>query len=142
MRAFTATSRRTRGAGCAAAVLAIATLAGCGDDESAQDRYCEAGESLESSISALFSVNVISDGTSGVSEALDAVRGDVEELVDSASDATSGDVDALNDAVDGLNDAVGTAGDDLSEENVNGVVDAIDGVRAAFGSVTETLSDC
>lgn len=125
-----------------AALLGVALLAGCGDDESAQDRYCEAGAALESSVAALFEVDVIAEGTDGVRAAVDAVQDDVEELAESARDATADDVDALDSAVGDLNDAIAAAGEQLTEENATAVVDAIGAVQQAWNRVSDTLSDC
>jgi len=125
-----------------ALTLGAAVLAACGDDESAQDRYCEAGESLNASVSALFDLDVVAEGTNGLRSAIEDVNNDLTELRDSASDAASDEVDALNDAVGALDDALNAAGDSLTADNATGVVDAIGGVRAAFAAIGDTLTDC
>lgn len=125
-----------------AALVGVTTLAACGDDESAQDRYCEAGDDLESSIAALVGLDLLAEGTSGLEGAVDDVRADVEEMRESADDAVADDVAALDESIDDLNDALGAVGDDLSEANVDAFVAAIGDVQAAFGAVGDTLADC
>lgn len=143
MASRTPLSRRSRLAGTALALtLGAAALVACGDDESAQDRYCEAGESLNASVAALFDLDVVAEGTNGLRSALEDVENDLTELRESASDAASDEVDALNDAVDELNDALSAAGDSLTANNATGVVDAIGGVRSAFAAIGDTLTDC
>ncbi len=128
----------------AAAIAALSTVAvtACGSDESAQDRYCEAGESLEASVTALFELDLIAEGTNGLSAALEAVGNDIEELRDAATEATAGDVDALNESFTVVEESVSAAGEDLSEASVTGVVTAIGGVRDAFAAIGDTLADC
>jgi len=143
MASRTPVSRRSRLAATSLSLtLCAAALAACGSDESAQDRYCEAGESLNASVAALFDLDVIAEGTNGLRSAIEDVNNDLTELRDSASDAASDEVDALNDAVGELNDALNAAGDSLTADNATGVVDAIGGVRTAFVAVGETLADC
>ena len=112
------------------------------DDKSAQERYCEAGASLESSVNALSNVDVIAEGANGMETAVDAVEDDANELRDSATDAAADEVDALNDALGDLGDALGAAGDDLTSDNATAVVDAIGGVQTAANGVYATPSDC
>lgn len=128
----------------AALLLAVgaAALVGCGDDESAQDRYCDAGQSLDESLSALFELDVIAEGTNGLRSALEDVGNDLTALRDSASDAAADEVDALNDAVEALGGAVDAAGDSLSSDSAADVVDAIGEVRSAFAAIGSTLADC
>lgn len=119
-----------------------ALLAACGDDESAQDRYCAAGEELGSSLGALTDLDLIAEGTSGLESAVQQVQDDVSELRDAATDATSDDVDALNDAIGTLESASSDLGGDLTSENAAAVSTAIQGVASAAGAVFDTLGDC
>ena len=84
--------------------LAVAGIAGCGSDDepSAQEKYCEAGDSLRSSVDALVGLDLVAEGTDGLNSAVDAVKGDVEELRDAASDAAADDVSVLEQSVDDL----------------------------------------
>ena len=125
-----------------AGAVALGAAACSDDDQSAQERYCEAGASLESSVNALLNVDVIAEGANGVESAVDAVKDDADELGDSATDAAADEADALDDALSDLGDALGAAGDDLTSDNAAAVVDAISAVQSAATGVYATLSDC
>ena len=113
--------RAVRNLALAGAVALSAAACSDDDDKSAQERYCEAGASLESSVNALSNVDVIAEGANGVETAVDGVKDDVNELRDSATDAAADEVDALNDALGDLGDALGAAGDDLTSDNATHV---------------------
>jgi len=125
----------------AAAVVAV-VLVGCGDDESAQDAYCEAGESLGSSVTALTDLDLISEGTSGLEAALDDVEADLGELSDSAADAAADEVDALEQAVDGLGTAISDLGGEISADNLGALQTAVQAIGSAVQGLADTLSDC
>lgn len=125
-------------------VLGAATLAGCGDDddESAQDQYCAAGESLRSSIGALTDLDLIAEGTDGLNAAVDQVRDDADALRDAASETTEDDVAALEQSIDDLRSAIEALGGELSADNVSGVATAIESTATSATAVFDTLSDC
>lgn len=129
-------------AGLVVAVLGFFVLAGCGDDESAQEQYCNAGESLRTSLSALTSLDLIAEGTDGLESAVDQVKDDLDDLQDAASDAASDEVDAFDDAVDALDSAISDLGGDLTADNATAVGTAIQDVGTAAQAVFATLSDC
>lgn len=137
-----------RRAGLRAAAVAMLTgvlvVAGCGsdDDESAQDRYCAAGESLETSLDELADLDLVAEGTDGLTAAVDQVQSDLADLRDSASDAAADEVSALEQAVDDLNDAISALDGDLTSDNASSVGAAIENVATAAQSVRDTLSDC
>jgi hypothetical protein len=124
--------------------LAIAAIAGCGDDDekSAQEKYCEAGASLEASVEALLDLDLVAEGTDGLESALGEVESNVNDLRDAATDAAADDVTALEQSVDGLEGAVSDLGGEISSENVTGVQSAVQSVGAAAEGVLATLSDC
>ncbi|MEO1061442.1 MAG: hypothetical protein AAFZ07_08485 [Actinomycetota bacterium] len=126
----------------AVALMGLAALGGCGDDDSAQDRYCEAGESLRSSIGALADLDLIAGGTDGLDEVVSEIADDVGELRDAAGDATEDDVAALDSAVDGLRGSLSELGGELTRENVGAVGDAASSVADAAQAVFATLGDC
>ena len=138
------TRRRSVRVGAAVMLVAAVVAAGCGsdDDESAQDRYCAAGESFESSLDELAGLDLVAEGTDGLNAAVDQVQSNLDDLRDSASDAAADEVGALDQAVDGLTDAISTLGGDLTSDNATAVGTAIDNVSAAAQSVLDTLSDC
>jgi hypothetical protein len=124
--------------------LAIAAIAGCGDDDdkSAQEKYCEAGASLEASVDALLDLDLVAEGTDGLESALGAVETNVNELGETATDAAADDVNALQQSIDGLEGAVSDLGAEISSENVAGIQSALQGVGDDAQSVLTTLSDC
>jgi len=151
MKTLSGTARRsarpgTRRGGCSTAiaiVVGLVALSGCGDDEeSAQDRYCAAGESLQSDVESLATLDLLSEGTNGLNSALEQVEDDLEELLDSASATAEDEAATLNESVDGLEDAVAALGGDLTTENVAAIVAAINDVGSAAQGVFATLADC
>ena len=123
-------------------VAGLLFLTACGDDESAQDRYCNAGEDLQGSVAALADVDLIAEGTDGLESALNQIGDDVDTLQDAATDAAADDVDAVESAVQGLEDAVANVGGELSSENIDGVLTALGAVVSAVDGLATTLSDC
>lgn len=137
------TRRRGVRVGAVAMLAGVLVVAGCGSDgESAQDQYCAAGESLETSLDELADLDLVAEGTDGLTAAVDQVRSDLADLRDSASDAAADEVGALEQAVDGLNDAISALGGELTSDNASSVGAAIENVAAATQSVLDTLSDC
>lgn len=137
------TRRRGVRVGAVAMLAGVLVVAGCGSDgESAQDQYCAAGESLETSLDELADLDLVAEGTDGLTAAVDQVRSDLADLRDSASDAAADEVGALEQAVDDLNDAISALGGELTSDNASSVGAAIENVAAATQSVLDTLSDC
>lgn len=139
------TMRRTRGrlgSALVVSLLALTMLTACGDDESAQDRYCDAGESLRSSIGELTDVDLLAGGTDALDEAIGQVSDDVDELRDAAGDAAEDDVAALDSAVDALRGSLSDLGGELTSENASAVGAAITDVVEAARAVFDTLGDC
>lgn len=136
--------RRVRvGAFCV--VLAIGGLAACSDDDnelSAQEQYCSAGESLESSVNSLVNLDVVAEGTNGVETALTQLADDVEQLREAADDAAADDVEALESALDDLESALSAVSGELSPENATAVLDAVSAVTTTGAAVYDTLTDC
>lgn len=124
-------------------IVGLLSLAACGDDdESAQDRYCDAGEQLQTDMAALLDVDVIATGTDGLEAAYSEVEEAVDELRSSASDAAEDEVDALGDALDDVGDALGALGGEISADNASGVLSAIAAAGTAAQDVYDTLADC
>ena len=124
--------------------LAVAGIAGCGSDDepSAQEKYCEAGDSLQSSGDALVGLDLVAEGTDGLDSAVDAVKGDVEELRDAASDAAADDVSVLEQSVDDLEGALSDLGGEITSENAAAVSTTVQNVGSAAQAVYGTLTDC
>lgn len=127
------------------AILTVLLLVGCGDDGdegSAQDRYCDAGQSLEDSIRSLSDLDLVAEGTDGLESAIGAVRDDLTTLRDTATDATADDVESLSESVDELRNTLSDLGDEISAGNVSALRDAIRSVGSAAQAVYDTLTDC
>ena len=124
-------------------VIGLVALAGCGDDDtSAQEEYCAAGESLQSSVAALADLDLVAGGTDSLSAAVDSVQDDVSDLSDSASDAAADEIDALKQSVDDLESAFSDLADEISTENASALGAAIQNVGTAAQAVYGTLTDC
>jgi archaellum component FlaC len=128
----------------AAALVGGLSLAACGsdDDQSAQEKYCEAGQSLESSAAALLDLDLITQGTSGLEDAVDEVEKDVDALRDSATEAAADEVDALEQSVKDLDSALSDVSGDISTDNVAALQTAVQSVATAFQGLNSTLTDC
>ena len=124
--------------------LTVAFVAGCGsdDEKSAQERYCEAGTSLEVSVDALADIDLLAEGTDGLESAVEAIERDVTELRDAATDAADDDVKALQQSIDGLGDALSGLGGAITTENVAAVGAAVGSVSDSAQAVYATLTDC
>jgi hypothetical protein len=124
--------------------IVIVAIAGCGDDDdkSAQEKYCDAASSLDTSVEALLDLDLVAEGANGLESALGDVESSVNELRDTATDATIDEVDELQRSVDGLEGAVSDLGAEISSENVADVESAVQSVGAAAQGVLATLSDC
>jgi HAMP domain-containing protein len=124
------------------ALLSLGGLAACGDDESAQDRYCAAGDEFRASLDALLDLELLSGGVPAVSEALDTVRADLTELRETATEAAADEVEALEQAINGIGDSLSDAGTELSIEKVEAVGTAFSDAASAAQEVYATLADC
>jgi signal transduction protein with GAF and PtsI domain len=125
--------------------LLLGALAACGEGdggESAQQKYCDAGAQLRTSLTALADVDLLAEGTNGVKDAVDQVQTDFDALRDAATDATQDEVDALSQALDELDTAMSDLGGELTSENAVAVKAAIQNVGTAAKGVYDTLADC
>ena len=127
------------------AIVIVLVLAGCGDsdgDTSSQEKYCEAGQSLESSVSGLTDLDLVAEGTNGLESALGAVQDDLAQLLDAATDAAADEVAALEQSVDDLDSALADLGGEISTDNVSTLSAAVQSVGSAATGVFGTLTDC
>jgi hypothetical protein len=141
------------------AVLGL-LAAGCSDADddgaSSQESYCEAGQSLESSVNALSGLIGVDEGEEAVGQimdavvessddldaAVDAIEADVSALREAASEAAADDVDALDQAMDDLANVLSDLGSDLDLDKALAVQESAQGARAAAQAVYDTLTDC
>ena len=90
-----------------------------------QEAYCEAGDELRTAVDDLLSVDVVAEGTSGVSDAVDAVSEAATDLRDTGEEAAADDITALEDSIAAISDALSELGDDITVDNATAVVTAI-----------------
>lgn len=95
-----------------------------------------------SSITALADLDLIAEGTNGLESAIEAVRSDVNTLVDTATDAAADESDALEQAIGELESAIEGLAGSITADNVSSLVTAIQNVGSAAQAVYGTLSDC
>lgn len=125
----------------AVAALAI-TAAACGDDdESAEDRFCAAGDALEADVAGLASVDIVSGGLDALEEQYDAVADDVDELRDAGTDVAADELDALDASTDALGDALSELGGEITTANATAVATAVDDVASAAAAVFDVLAN-
>jgi len=133
-----------------AAIALVA--AACGDGASAQEKYCEAGQSLESSVNALSGavgvddvgqvMDLVAERGDDLESAIDAVRGDLDALREAATDAAADEVDAFEQAMDDITDAFSELGGDVALDNAVAAQDAVQRLGMAAQAVYGTLTDC
>ena len=138
------TPQRARGlAVLAGALLTMGLVAGCGDDESPEEAFCSAGDSLESNIEGLGDIDLVSEGTNALDQQFSAIQSDLDELRDSGSDVAADEIAALETAVDALGDDLNALGDDISAESASAVGDSLNSVvTTAQAVVTRLQSTC
>ena len=111
-------------------------------DDLGEDTYCDAGTQLKTDVSALGSLDLIAEGTNGLTAAVDKVKSDVADLQTAASSATSGSVDDLQKAVDQLSTAVSNLSGGITASSVPAIKTAITNVSSSATAVYDTLKDC
>jgi hypothetical protein len=84
----------------AALVLGVATLAACGG--SSKPSYCSSVSSLESSIKALPSTNIVQTGLGGLESAVSKVQSDAQTAITAAKSDFPTETSALKSSVDTL----------------------------------------
>ena len=123
--------------------LSVAALAGCGsddDDVSPEEAFCAAGDSLESDVSSLASLDP-TDGTDALNESVDAIKADLNALQESGSDVASDEIDALQSSIDELDDAVDVMiTGDIPVDNATTISTAIRNIGTSASALYETLS--
>jgi len=121
-----------------AVILPLALLAACGSDE---DAYCDAADQVEADVQALADLDLITEGTSGLSDRFEAIEESLDDLNDTGRDVAADEIDALNDAIDDLESATEALGDDgISVDNASAIVSAIAAVGSATGDVVTRLA--
>lgn len=121
-----------------AVTLGVTILAACGD--SAEDAFCDAGDSLRADIEGLGSVDIITNGTSALDEQFSAISSDLDDLRESGADVAAEEIDALGSATESLGTALDGLQADISVEGAQGVADAVSGVATAANAVLDKLA--
>lgn len=134
-------ARRTRRWSVAlVATLSLATLSACGSDgESSEDAFCDAGDSLRSNVEGIADIDVVSGGTDAVTDQIDAIQSDVDQLRESGADVAADEISELETAVDDVSSALQGLGDDISVENAQSVSSSVGAVVTAAGALYERL---
>lgn len=122
------------------AALSLATLSACGSDsESSEDAFCDAGDSLQSNVEGIADIDIVSGGTDAVTDQVEAIQSDIDQLSDSGSDVAADEISALETAVDEVAAALDGLGDDISIENAQAIAASVTAVVSAAGAVYERL---
>ena len=133
--------RRWSGGGVAVvAALSLATLSACGSDsDSSEDAFCDAGDSLRSNIEGIADIDIVSGGTDAVTEKIEAIQSDVDQLSESGQDVAADEISALETAVDETAAALDGLGETVSVENAEALASSVGAVVTAAGAVYERL---
>lgn len=114
-------------------------LAGCGG--SSKPAYCSSIASLESSIKALPTTNVITNGVSALETAVAKVQSDAESAVSNAksdfpseTSAVTSSVDALSSTIKKLTSSPSAAAVAQVPGQISAVVSSVDSFRSATSS--------
>ena len=108
-------------------------LVSCGDDDDSSSDVCADREALRESVDALANVDVVAEGTNGVTAAVSDVEDDLTALRSSAGDELEPQVQAVQDALDRLETAA-------AEIDSGGASAALAAVSELTGSAATLLS--
>ncbi len=131
----------------AAGVVACFSLgvAACGsdsesDEASAEELFCEAGDSLRTDITALADLDIISEGTSGLQERFSTIEADIDQLRESGSEVASEEISTLETAVSDFGTTLEDLGNDISAQGAVAVGSALSNLTSAASGVFDALS--
>jgi outer membrane murein-binding lipoprotein Lpp len=127
------------------AVLAVSFLAGCGDDddETPEEAFCSAGDSLETDVQALADTDIVAEGTDALEEQFNAIESDLTAMKDAGAEVASEPIDELDTAVDDLGTAIDDLGDEITTENATAALDAVSRIITSAQAVyTELDTTC
>ena len=131
--------------------LALAALAGCSSDSSSDSSSastCSDLQDLATEVRGLTDVNLISEGTSGITSQIDAIEAAWTQVESSSDEQFSGQLDALKSALDDLGDTLsGASGSGQPLSEIIGQVETdVTAISTAFTDLTtsaeQELSDC
>ena len=132
--------RRWSGGLAVVAALSLATLSACGSDsESSEDAFCDAGDSLRSNIEGIADIDIVSGGTDAVTEQIEAIQSDVDQLSKSGQEVAADEISTLETTVDDTAAALEGLGETISVENAQALASSVGAVVTAAGAVYERL---
>ena len=101
--------------------------------DAASGDACADREALRSSVAALVDVDVVAEGTNGLTAAVDAVKSDLESVRASAGSAVGPQVQAVQDAIAAIEAGIGNLGE-------GGAVEVTAALSALSTATTTLLS--
>jgi hypothetical protein len=101
------------------------------------EAVCEARDDLTNSIKALTDVDVVKNGTSSITEAIEAITTNLGKVKDAASAELKPKVDEFQSALRDLQDAVTNAG----SSGVSGIVSAASDAASSGAAVVTSLQN-
>ena len=102
---------------------AASTVADSGPAGSSSTELCDAADELKASLADLASVEVVKNGTSAITDALDEIKDDLTAVRSAAGSDMKPDVDAFQQSVDELQTVVAASGTPPISDVVSGVRD-------------------
>ena len=97
---------------------------------------CADAEALQSSVAELQDVDVVAEGTNGLTTSLDQVKSDLEALGTSASEELQPDIEALQTGIDSLESAI----DGFDTDGAAPVVAAVTAVGEAATALIDAVN--
>ena len=127
-----------------AAILSVSFLAACGDDdESPEEAFCNAGDSLESDVQALSDLDIVAEGTDGLDEQLGSIESDLTEMKEAGTEVAGEQIAELETAIADLETSLDDLGGDLTVDNAGTAIDAVSRIVTSAQAVrTELASTC
>jgi hypothetical protein len=117
-------------------------LAACGDDEeSPEDAFCDAADTLEQNVTALGEMDVAAEGTDALGDALAQIESDVAALLDAGSEVAEAELAALDDALNTLEASVEEVSDSAGADEVTALVSGVGTALAAADAVIVKLDE-
>jgi len=130
-----------------AVVLATLGLFACGSSSSSSSStttttqsVCAAKSDLQQSLKALTDPSTLSGGKSGITDALDAVKQDLDALGASVRSDLQPDVDAVKSSLDDLKTALGKLGSGSAGSGISAVGDAIGKVSTSTTKLVDAVT--
>lgn len=124
-------------------LLALGAVA-CSDDEPSA---CAEAQDLQSAVSSLLDLDLVATGTDGLSEAVDDVQTAWKDFKSAAGDQFGSQVDGLEDAISTAEDDLSSLGDSASIGDAIDTIGAdVEAIQEAWGSLAKAVnaefSDC